>query len=471
MVNRLVLLGEKLATAVFLMRFKVVPLQPGSALVTPLRLERDGLYRLDILLTTYQRAFSAGEGYLSLHLYPLNSSLPLRESSVSLEGITDNQSLAFTFEPLRDCKGKTLLLSLALGSHTGFSTTIGVCCTSTSRTEKEWSLYNSTRVKAKPIYIPFFEVGETRETVTPLVSIIIVNYNGMRYIRECLASVLSQQYPDYEVIVVDNASSDGSREFICDNYPTIKVLCMPQNVEFVKANNFGLQEAKGEYILLLNPDVWVPPDFLAKMVSTIQGASDTAVAAVACTIDTLGSLMRYAPVFFSVRGLIEGNPIAIGKPVYCLAPCGAAAMYRRNAIEVLGEFLDEEFVSDWEDHDLGYRLNLAGFRCIHAPTIQVKHIGSAAYGITIKRQIRIYRNMLLTYFKNMEWKNFLKAFLITMLSTKPIFSFAGIISFVAKLATSRTMWQKRRAIQKHRKLSDREIQLFTGWQIRWKSDT
>ncbi len=269
--------------------------------------------------------------------------------------------------------------------------------------------------------------------------------------------------------MVDNASTDGSRELIRDNYHRVKLIALPENVDFVRANNVGLNCAAGKYIVLLNPDCSVPRDFVERLVESLE--SNPKIAAVSCSIATRGSFVRYAPVFFDASGLIAVHRQAIYTPCFCLAPCGAAAIYRRDVLRELGEFLDGDFVSDWEDHDLGYRINLQGYWCVHNPNIVVHHIGGVAYGMSIKRKIRICRNMLLTYFKNMELGNFVKAFWPSSLfSPAPIPWLIGVILFLKEVLVNQGIRRKRRLLQRNRRRGDAYIQMLTSGRCLWVPD-
>jgi GT2 family glycosyltransferase len=254
--------------------------------------------------------------------------------------------------------------------------------------------YDGTRFPIKPACLFFFQEERVKGNDNPLVSTIIVSHNSIKYIGECLDSISKQVYQNHEIIVVDNGSTDGTPQYIRELYPNIICIALQDNKEYVKANNLGLKNAKGEFIAILNPDTSVSEDFITRMVEILR--SNARVGGIACTINTRGSQVRYAPVFFTMNGLIQGQRLQLKTPIFCLAPCGAAAMYKRSVIEQQYEFLDEDFVLDWEDHDLGYRVNLSGYWCVYDPSIIVNHIGSAAYGRSIKRDIRIYRNMLLT---------------------------------------------------------------------------
>jgi len=126
---------------------------------------------------------------------------------------------------------------------------------------------------------------------------------------------------------------------------------------------------------------------------------------VGCILDTRGSYVRYASAFFGNGYVRHPSAELVTRRVYCLAPCGAAALYNTERILEAGGY-DETFFSDWEDHDLGYRLNVFGHRCVHNPGVRVRHLGAQSYrGVGYGRSRRVVRNMLLTYYKNCERLN------------------------------------------------------------------
>lgn len=97
----------------------------------------------------------------------------------------------------------------------------------------------------------------------PIVSIILVNWNGIKWLDKCLASLTTQTYPNFEIILVDNNSTDNSVSFVTKNFPSVKVIKSPTNAGFASGNNLGINSARGEYIILLNTDTWVKPTFVA----------------------------------------------------------------------------------------------------------------------------------------------------------------------------------------------------------------
>ena len=104
----------------------------------------------------------------------------------------------------------------------------------------------------------------------PLVSIVVLNYNGLKWLKPCLDSVVTQTYSNYEVILVDNGSVDTSVEFVEQNYPSVKVVRIGKNLGFAEGNNVGAKVAKGEFLFLLNNDTYVEKDYLEKLLKSFD---------------------------------------------------------------------------------------------------------------------------------------------------------------------------------------------------------
>lgn len=238
------------------------------------------------------------------------------------------------------------------------------------------------------------------------ISVIIVNWNGRHYLECCLVSALRQTYPDYEVVVVDNASTDGSVAFVQSRFPEVRVLAQAANMGFAAGNNIGIQATRGPYIATLNADTEAEPGWLAALVAGMEAAPDIGMCA---------SKM----LFLNDRGRIDSTGIAIDRagiawdrdggrrdkeaglsPDEVFGPCAGAALYRRTMIERIGGF-DERFFYLYEDVDLAWRARLAGWRCRYCPEARVYHVhaGAGTEGTPLKRYL-LARNRVLTLIKN-----------------------------------------------------------------------
>jgi N-acetylglucosaminyl-diphospho-decaprenol L-rhamnosyltransferase len=237
-------------------------------------------------------------------------------------------------------------------------------------------------------------------------SIIIVNYNGGDLIRVALDHLKRQTVMPVEVIIVDNASDDGSADLIdLSGLPGAQLMRMTENLGFAKANNVAARQAVGKWLVLLNPDTEPAVDWLEKLQSASGRHPDVTSFASAqisasdpAILDGTGDC--YSAFGFPWRGGFGASIKHLPAEGECFSPCGATAMIRRDLFLGVGGF-DESFFCYCEDVDLGYRLRLLGERCIFVPDAVVRHHGSAITGRHSDFSIRLgTRNRLTTYLKN-----------------------------------------------------------------------
>jgi GT2 family glycosyltransferase len=241
----------------------------------------------------------------------------------------------------------------------------------------------------------------------PEFSVIIVNYNGGDYVCDAVRSLAAQTFRNFEVIVLDNASADGSADKIdFSGVPSAQLVRNADNLGFAAANNAGARMAKGRWLALLNPDAKAEPDWLEHISCAIRRYPDCRVFSSAQfdmkhpdKIDGAGD----AYLIFGIpwRGGFGRSISELPTEGECFSPCGAAAIYDRALFLNYGGF-DERFFCYCEDVDLGFRCQLAGERCIFLPEAIVHHAGSAISGQ--QSGFAAYygtRNRIWTYFKNM----------------------------------------------------------------------
>lgn len=243
----------------------------------------------------------------------------------------------------------------------------------------------------------------------PRASIIIVSYNGRRFLGKCLASVLQQNYPNYEVLVVDNASSDGSVEFVEQEFSTVRVIRNETNLGFGGANNVGASRATGEYLAFLNQDTVVEPDWLAELLTPLEEDPEAALAtskillmAQPDKINTCGNQTHYTGLSFC-RGV--GQPADNFDQLEIVdAVAGAAFLIRKSVFEKIGRF-DERFFLYMEDIDLSWRARLAGYTCLYVPNSVIYH----EYALTFGPDKSFYqeRNRWLMLLKCLRWPTLL----------------------------------------------------------------
>jgi len=212
-----------------------------------------------------------------------------------------------------------------------------------------------------------------------LVSIIIVNWNGKEYLRDCLESLRSQTFSDLEVILVDNGSTDGSVEYVQRNFPGwVRILRNTQNEGFSGGNNRGIRAASGNYIVLLNNDAQADPRWLEELVKVAE--ENPRAGMLACKIylqggskiiDNVGHLI-YRDGLNRGRGRLEVDHGQFDKLEDVIFPSGCAALYRREMLEEVGLF-DEDFFAYGDDTDLGLKGRLAGWKCLYVPEAIVHH--------------------------------------------------------------------------------------------------
>lgn len=229
----------------------------------------------------------------------------------------------------------------------------------------------------------------------PLVSVIILSYNSRRYIERCLDTVLAQDYPNLEILVIINGSDDGSSEFLKEKYKRykrIKVLEPGENLWFSRGNNLGIREAKGDYILSLNQDTIMQPNFVGFLVAAMEddktlGSVSGKLLHYRFDIDSKTKILDSTGMeIFKTRRVIDRGQWERDRGQYDLdtdifGASGAAAMYRRSSLEDAKlekadgsfEYFDEDFVAYKEDVDVAWRLQLLGHRSRYVPQAVVYH--------------------------------------------------------------------------------------------------
>ena len=239
------------------------------------------------------------------------------------------------------------------------------------------------------------------------VSVVIPNFNGIAFLDSVLASLEGQTLSNFEVILVDNGSTDGSCSFVTANYPWVHLIELSENFGFCGAVNAGIRAAKAPYVLLLNNDTEVKEDFVEEMLAAIRRHKN----AFSCgarmvqyhdrdRLDDVGNY--YCALGWSfVRG--RGKDIhAYETEDKIFSACAGAAIYRKKIIEKIGYF-DEEHFAYLEDTDIGYRARIYGYENWYAPKAIVYHVGSGTSGSRYNQFKTRYssRNNIYLIYKNM----------------------------------------------------------------------
>jgi GT2 family glycosyltransferase len=245
----------------------------------------------------------------------------------------------------------------------------------------------------------------------PLISLIILNWNGKECIEECLESVLKTEYENIEIIVVDNGSTDDSLERI-KSYSRIKLLALKENIGYAAGNNVGFKHAQGNFIATLNNDVVVEPGWLKQPLEFFR--MDSLIGIIACRQMNY-SFHRTIDCLYAYPGMgLLFEPMGSGKkytqkdlyirPGYVIAAGGAGAIYRRELIDSLSGF-DETYYSYHEESDLCMRAFLYGWKCAYSPEAIIYHKGSFSFN-RIKNTFVFYheRNRIWFIYKFFPWK-------------------------------------------------------------------
>ncbi len=313
----------------------------------------------------------------------------------------------------------------------------------------------------------------------PPVSVIIVNFNGKHFLKDCLNSLENSDFPKdkLEVILVDNASNDGSFEYTKENYPWVKILKLDKNYGFCKPNNEGAKIAKGKYVVFLNNDTAVDKSWLSEL---IKGAlCNKEVVSCASKIlyydrrDTInaagGKITITGSGFYKGYGAKDGKNYNIQK--YTGFGCGAGVLVDKEFFLNVNGF-DEDYFASCEEHDLGWKSWLYGHKVLYVPTAVMYHKESGTFGSKSSfSPVKVYlitRNRLYNLFKNLETGTLMRAFLISVgfdiyRSAKYILNvnFSAVksiikayIDFMKNIGKS---LEKREVVQKNRKRGDKEL--------------
>ncbi len=237
------------------------------------------------------------------------------------------------------------------------------------------------------------------------VSIIVVNWNGRHFLKECLTSLNRQTYTHYEIILVDNGSNDSSVEFVHDNFPRVKTVQLVENKGFAGGNIKGMEVSKGDFIVLLNNDTRVDKQWLENLIQPMRGDSALGMCAskliveATGTIDSAGDCLTTWAVGFK-RGFGQ-DPDSYFPEKNVFGACAAAALYRRTMLDDIG-FLDEDFFFNDEDTDLNFRAQLGGWKCAYVPSAVVHHKVNATIGKLSDEHVYFHvRNLEFLWIKNM----------------------------------------------------------------------
>ncbi|MBT3514967.1 MAG: glycosyltransferase family 2 protein [Nitrospina sp.] len=303
------------------------------------------------------------------------------------------------------------------------------------------------------------------------ISVIVPNWNGIKFVGMCLDSLARSDFDSYEVIVVDNGSVDGSRQMIEENYPQVHLIKNKKNMGFAVACNQGIKAATGTYISLLNNDIEVESTWLSKLYEGMERHPE-------CGMGTTKMMfLDQRDVFYNTgdlfhawsagggRGQGEKDVGQYNQEDYVFGACAGAGIYRRDFFEQVGVF-DEDFFIFAEDVDINMRGQLQGFKCIYLPEAKVYHIGTATVGLYSDRYTYLCkRNDIFVLIRNYSLRMYFRH-LWTILKYQfndiKYFTYRGqgIVLFKSKLDALKMLFPmllRRFRIQSSRTVSDSTI--------------
>jgi GT2 family glycosyltransferase len=230
----------------------------------------------------------------------------------------------------------------------------------------------------------------------PRVTAVVLTYNGRELLDQMLPTLLAQRYEDFEVVVIDDGSSDGTAAHLRERWSQVRVVENPTNVGVAASLNRGVQAADGEYVALLNNDIELDPGWLAALVRSLEEHPEAAASTGKLlnfyrreVFEAAGDFMRWSGMSgHNGQGARVGQ--ACEQPMAVFSPCAGAALYRRSAFADVGLF-DEDFFAYLEDVDWGFRAQLAGNSARYEPAAIAYHMGGATTGRQIGRFTALLR--------------------------------------------------------------------------------
>jgi GT2 family glycosyltransferase len=311
------------------------------------------------------------------------------------------------------------------------------------------------------------------------VSVTLVTYNSGRFIRRCLESVLEQRYPDLEIIVVDNASTDGTTDILERFEHSCTIVYNEENIGFAAAQNQAIGISSGEWVLTLNPDVMLLPNFVEILMQSAD--ADPAVGTLCGkllmmdasfeipdqrVVDSTGMYFTPMQRHFD-RGCLETDNGHYLKPEYVFGATAAAACYRREMIEdisISNEFFDPDFFTYREDADVAWRAQLLGWKCIYLPNACGYHVRKLRPGMRrqLPPEINMHsvKNRFLMRVKNITPGLYLRNFIPMTVRDLGIVAYclaiehSSLKAFYLFARDFGRVLEKRRLIQQRRRVED-----------------
>lgn len=287
---------------------------------------------------------------------------------------------------------------------------------------------------------------------TGLVSIIIVNWNGLKWLPECFGSLTRQQYENFEIIFVDNASRDGSVAWVKSHYPKTRICVNRENLGFADGNNVGFRIARGEYVLFLNNDTRVTRSFLTELARVMKGHKEIAGAQSKILLmdkpdmhDSVGAFLTPTGFLYHY-GFAKKDQPKYDKQIDLYNAKGACMMFRREVLDTVainGDIFDPRYFAYFEETDMCHRIWLAGYRIVYAYKSVIYHkMGATSSNLdNVFVQYHSFKNRIATYIKNLNGWN-----VVTILGLHLLFTeaFATVSLFRGKvpffIAIQKAIW-------------------------------
>ncbi len=322
----------------------------------------------------------------------------------------------------------------------------------------------------------------------PSVSIIIVNLNGKELLRRCLTSILTTNYPSFEIVVVDNASTDGSVEFIkrlFGTYSSLKIVENRKNLGHAEGCNIGARVTGGKYLVFLDSDTemktwrhaldnehsYAPKDWLLELVKVMESDKSIGIAQAKIVLAEDSRLLDYTCMaidalgtWYATYGAKENE---LKENLEILAASSGCSIVRREIFDEIGGFDPDYFIYD-DDTDFSLRTRLFGYNILFVPSAVIVHHGSTLRGIDKKTVYHSAKNRICTMLKNYELKNlWWRLLVLTFLTSMVYLGFllirrndeakATIKGLTNPLRNFKKIWQKRLLVQSRRRVRDSEL--------------
>lgn len=330
------------------------------------------------------------------------------------------------------------------------------------------------------------------------VSIVLINYNGEKFIKSCLDSLLNQTHKNLEIIFIDNASQDGSCKLVGEKYPQVTLVANGDNIGYARAANQGIKLARGEFVVPMNPDIICEPNYIERAMWRFN--EDEKIGAITGKIykydfeknqktdciDTVGLFSyRNRRIIDDGQGLLDsGKPDSpFNRPHEIFGVSGACAIFRKSALEdikVFEQYYDGDFFMYKEDVDISWRLRLYGWKCFYEPSAVAYHgRGTGVLKRFTHLEVARNRSKLNVFqkyhsYRNQRWMQVKNEFVLSILKDffplafKEVLIFGYMLvrepylfkSFFEMIAGLPKMLKKRKYIFAHKKATRKEMEAW-----------